>query len=316
MLNRKHALTCFAVLALTLLTARAASADVCVAIDTTRDTLAEHDRNATRILLAQALRQQGVAVADQNCMGTYVVYHVRLGNSITVFMQGPQGYREAPARAIEEIPAVYSQMIKSMLTGQPMSTANNTIDRSNVTATQQAPNRVQADSLWYLRLGYGAVWGSSANGGPGFGLGYRYEIDVLALDLSFNLLMVDDDDPATPDVGVTGSWAKLMAHYFMNPMSNGSFYLGGGASWGGTATMTGTDTLSGSGLQGELAAGFEFLRASTIRMFAEANATLPFYTAKPVVGSVTTQSEWVPSFMVSVGIGFGRGGLIRVHAVP
>ena len=85
---------------------RAASAAVCTAIDTTRDTLSEPDRNATRILLGQALRQQGIEVADQNCLGTYVVYHVKLGNSITVFMQGPQGYREGSARAIEEIPAV------------------------------------------------------------------------------------------------------------------------------------------------------------------------------------------------------------------
>ncbi len=324
MLMQKKALTSFAVAAV-LLAARAASADVCVAVDTTRDTLSEQDRNATRILLGQALHQQGIAVADQNCMGTYVVYHVRLGNSITVFMQGPQGYREMSARAIEEIPAVYSQMIRSMVTGQPLNTANNTVDRSNVVSAQQAPNRVQADSLWYLRLGYGAMWGASPTGGPGFGLGYRYELDSLALDLSFNFITADDDDPNTADVGLTGSWAKLMAHYFFDPQGNGSFYLGGGASWGGTATSTSTttagttttSTYSGSGLQGEVAAGFEFLRASTIRMFAELDVTLPFYTARPVFGSTATNSEWVPSIFASVGIGFGRGpGVLRVHQVP
>jgi hypothetical protein len=314
MLIHQKALTGFAALAV-LLAARAASADVCVAVDTTRDTLSEQDRNATRILLGQALRQQGIAVSDQNCMGTYVVYHVRLGNSITVFLQGPQGYREASARVIEEIPAVYSQMIRSMVTGQPMSTANNTIDRTNVTAAQQAPNRAQADSLWYLRLGYGGVWGSNVSGGPGFGLGYRYELDSLAVDLSFNLIVADDDDPNTPDAGVTGSWAKLMAHYFLDPMSNGSLYMGAGASWGATATINQMQTLSGSGLQGELAIGYEFLRASTIRMFAEFDATLPFYTVTPSLGT-TGNREWVPSFLASVGIGFGRGGLIRVHSVP
>ena len=136
-------------------------------------------------MLAQALRQQGIAVADQNCMGTFVVYHVRLGNSITIFLQGPQGYREASARAIEEIPAVYSQMIHSMITGQPMSTHDNSIDRNNVTAAQQAPNRAQADSLWYFRLGYGGATGPVTNTGPGFGFGYRsfsVEIDSRNLD--------------------------------------------------------------------------------------------------------------------------------------
>jgi len=74
---------------------------------------------------------------------------------------------------------------------------------------------------------------------------------------------------------------------------------------------------SGSGLQGEVAAGFEFLRASTIRMFAELDVTLPFYTARPVLGTSATNSEWVPSVFASVGIGFGRGpGVIRVHQVP
>src|SRR5688572_30545967 len=216
MLNHKKALAGFAVAAV-LLAARTASADVCVAVDTTRDTLSEPDRNATRILLAQALRQQGIAVADQNCMGTFVVYHVRLGNSITVFMQGPQGYREASARAIEEIPAVYSQMIRSLITGQPMSTTNNTIDRSNVTAAQQAPNRAQADSLWYFRLGYGGATGPVTNTGPGFGFGYRYELDSLAVDLSFlNLLVFGNDDPNSSEAGVTGSWVKLMGLYFFN----------------------------------------------------------------------------------------------------
>ena len=113
-----------------------------------------------------------------------------------------------------------------------------------------------------------------------------------------------------------GSWAKLMALYYFDPMGNGSFYLGGGAAWGATATMTAGETLSGSGLQGEVAAGFEFLRASTIRMFAEANATLPFYSVSPGYGSLSTQREWAPSFMASVGVGFGRSGLIRVHQVP
>jgi hypothetical protein len=318
MLNRKQALTGFAALALTLLTARAASADVCVAVDTTRDTLSEQDRNSTRILLGQALRQQGIAVADQNCMGTYVVYHVRLGNSITVFLQGPQGYREAQARAIEEIPAVYSQMIRSLVTGQPMTTHGNTVDRSNVTATQQAPNRVQADSLWYFRLGYGGATGPVTNAGPGFGFGYRYELDALAIDLSFlNLLVFGNDDPNSSEAGVTGSWVKLMGLYFFNPTGNGSLYLGAGVGYGVTAVGDNANTYTGTGLQGEVALGFEFLRASTIRIFAELDATLPFYGVYQTVLSGTPgDKSYVPSFVASLGIGWGRGGLVRVHMVP
>jgi hypothetical protein len=317
MLNHTKALAGFAALAV-LLAARTASADVCVALDTTRDTLSEQDRNATRILLGQALRQQGIAVSDQNCMGTFVVYHVRLGNSITIFLQGPQGYREASARAIEEIPAVYSQMVRSLITGQPMSTTNDTIDRTNVTAAQQAPNRAQADSLWYFRLGYGGATGPVTNAGPGFGFGYRYELDSLAIDLSFlNLLVFGNDDPASNESGVTGSWVKLMGLYFFNPTANASLYLGGGVGYGVTAVGDANNTYAGSGLQGEAALGFEFLRASTIRIFAELDATLPFYGVYPALYSVDTSKSYVPSFVVSMGIGWGRGiGLVRVHAVP
>jgi hypothetical protein len=311
----------FALTALFLLATaeRVASAAVCVTIDTTRDTLSEPDRNATRILLGQALHQQGIEVADANCLGTYVVYHVKLGNSITVFLQGPQGYREASARAIEEIPAVYSQMIRSMLSGLPMGTTNGVVDRTNATAAQQAPRRVEADSLWYFRLGYGGAAGVATNTGPGFGFGYRYELDSLAIDLSFlNLLVAGSNDPMTTDRGVTGSWAKLMALYYFSPTANGSFYLGGGVGYGVTAVSNATATYSGSGLQGEAAAGYEFLRASTIRIFAEAEATAPFYAVYPTIYSTTTPGDrsYVPSFAVSLGLGWGRSPLVRVNVVP
>lgn len=316
-----HKLT-FALSTVLLLAAaeRAASAAVCTSIDTTRDTLSEPDRNATRILLAQALRQQGIEVADQNCLGTYVVYHVKLGNSITVFLQGPQGYREASARAIEEIPAVYSQMIRSMVSGQPMGTTNGVVDRTNATAAQQAPRRVEADSLWYFRLGYGGAAGVATNTGPGFGFGYRYELDSLAIDLSFlNLVVAGSNDPMNTDSAVTGSWAKVMALYYFNPTANGSLYLGGGLGYGVTAVSNSTATYTGSGLQGEAALGYEFLRASTIRIFAEAEATAPFYTVYPnILTGTGTPSDhsWVPSFAASLGIGWGRSPLVRVNVVP
>jgi len=297
---------------------RAASAAVCVAIDATRDTLSEPDRNATRILLAQALRQQGVEVADQNCEATYVAYHVRLGNSITVFLQGPRGYREGTAHAIEEIPAVYSQMVRAMMTGAPMTATSGVVDRTNATAAQQAPNRVQADSLWYFRLGYGGSAGASVNNGPAFGFGYRYELDSLALDLSFlNLLVAGSNDPNNHDSGVTGSWVKLMALYYFNPTANGSFYLGGGVGYGVTAVSNSTASYTGSGLQGEVAAGFEFLRASTIRMFAEAEATAPFYEVySSPTSAAGSDHTYVPSFAISLGIGWGRSPVVKVHTVP
>lgn len=309
-----------------LLVARVASAGVCVEVDASRDSLLEGDRNATRFFLAQTLQQQGVEVVQQNCAGTYVVYHVRLGNSITVFMQGPQGYRQATARVLEDVPAVYNQMVRSLLTGQPMNNSNDTVDRTNATSAQQAPNRIEADSLWYVRLGYGGVAGPSFASGPAFGFGYRYELDNLGIDFSFlNFTVGTNESNNSGSAGVSGSWIKLMGLYFLNPTANRSSYLGAGLGWGATAvarssnstTTTTFNSYTGTGLQGELSAGYEFLRASTIRMFVQADATLPFYLVHSNDFSTTTVTEdssYAPTFVVSFGIGWGRS-ITRVHIV-
>jgi hypothetical protein len=324
MTNRTVLIPALAV-AVSALAARTAAAAVCVQIDQQHDTLSEPDRNAAITMLSQTLRQQGLEVAEQNCMGLYVVYHVKFGNSVNVFMQGPQGYRQASARTLEEVPALYSQMVRSLIANQPMSTVNGTVDRTNVTSEQQAPNRVEADSLWYARLGYAGIANPGANTGPAIGLGYRYELDSLAIDLSFiNLMFSTSNDNSTTgssgSAGITGSWIKLMALYYNNPMANGSTYLGGGVSWGGTAVTkddAGTfTTYSGSGLQAELTAGYEFLRASSIRMFAQFDATLPIYrVSSSDFTTGATSYAYSPSFGLSVGLGWGRS-VVRIHAVP
>jgi hypothetical protein len=75
---------------------------------------------------------------------------------------------------------------------------------------------------------------------------------------------------------------------------------------------------SGSGLQGEVSVGYELLRASTIRIFAQGDATLPFYKVHSTIvtssGASNTDSSYAPSFVVSLGIGWGRS-VIRVQEV-
>jgi hypothetical protein len=61
-----------------------ARADTCVAIDTSRDGLSEPDRNAARALFEESLADEGVKVTTVDCTETRRVYHVRLGESVTV----------------------------------------------------------------------------------------------------------------------------------------------------------------------------------------------------------------------------------------
>jgi hypothetical protein len=315
-MTKTSAVLCLAAAVVAIpLAARTATAAVCVELDPTRDNLSDQDRTATLTLLAQALQQQGVEVSNQNCMGIYRVYHVRLGNSVTVFLQGPQGYRQATARTLEDVPAVYSQMVRSLLTGQPMSDSNGTVDRTNVTSSQQAPNRVEADSLWYARLGYAGTMGPVFRSGPAIGFGYRYELDAIGVDLSFINFMFASDR-SSGGGGVAGSWIKLMGLYFVNPMANASMYLGGGISWGLTSLDGNGLSYTGNGLQLEASVGFEMLRASNIRLFVQADGTAPVYLVKAttVTGGLT-DGAWAPTFGLSFGIGWGRS-ITRVHVVP
>src|SRR6185295_14542034 len=105
------------------------------------------------------------------CDQSYVVFHVKLGNSVSITLTGPQGYRQATAHGIEDLPNWYDQMVRSLLSGQPLSTTGTGVTRDNVAMTQMAPNRVEADSLWYIRLGYGMTFGGDLRKGPALGLG-------------------------------------------------------------------------------------------------------------------------------------------------
>jgi hypothetical protein len=77
---------------------------------------------------------------------------------------------------------------------------------------------------------------------------------------------------------------------------------------------------SGSGLQGGLTAGYEIARATSARVFVQADVTLPFYhvdfrtysypeppsNGRYLTPIVTTESEYTPSIAISVGFGWQR----------
>ncbi|MBI4508033.1 MAG: hypothetical protein HY698_00255 [Deltaproteobacteria bacterium] len=302
----------------TLAASVALAADVCVQIDESKDNLPEADRAGAKTLLAQALESQGERVVATGCTGTYTVSHVKLGNSVTVTLTGPQGTRQVTARSIDDLPALYSQMVTSLVTGKPMTTSGDTVDRTNATSAQAAPNRVEADSLWYARLGFAGIVGAGLETGPSFGVGYRFELDDIGIDASFfNLMVVDSEGQSSG--GATGSWVKLMGLYFLDPQANRSAYVGGGISWGAVGVVDDNKSFSDSGLQAELSAGYELLRASTIRLFVQADATLPLYLAESIDlsgdGTATgTDSIWAPSFGISLGVGWGKGAT-RVRVI-
>jgi len=305
--------------------ARPAGADVCITIDEAHDMFSPQDRTAALVLLARQFELAGKRVTLEACPMLYTVSHVRLGETIMVTLSGPGGHREGTALGLDDLPALYSQMVRSIVTGRPM-TGFNVVDRTNVTEAQVvSAKRVQSDSFGYARLGYGSVFGDRSYGGPTLGFGYRAEIDSFGLDVSFLNFQVpssrSDSYYGSSQSRMAGSVLKLEGLYFMNPKANATTYVGGGVSYGftdfgGTAGDSSyQSSWHGSGLQGELTVGYEWPRASTLRLFVQADTTLPFYNVtsqtftfsrSAPAGAIATERRYSPSLVVSLGLGWQR----------
>jgi hypothetical protein len=230
-------------------------------------------------------------------------------------LAGPEGQREGTAQGLNDLPALYSQLVRSLVTGR------RSVDRSNVTASQASALRVHTESYFYARLGYGSIFGDRAYGKPALGFGYRAELDSSAIDVSFLNVQLDSYNGYSASSSATaGSLLKLEGLYFVHSRKNATPYVGGGLSYGNASV--GTDAYynrtnnkaysawRGSGLQGELTAGYELARTTTLRVFIQADASLPLYKAISETYStssvVTTSRRYVPSLVFSVGLGWQK----------
>lgn len=300
-------------------TSPVSAADVCVTVDETRDTLSAQDRSAAVLLLERQFERAGEHVVPPGCANAYVVSHIQFGSRISILITGPKGEREATAVGMDDVPNVYSQMVRSLIRGVPMD-APGVVDRSNVSDVQSsAPNRIHSDSLYYARLGYGAVFGDDTYGGPSVGLfGYRHERNRMGVDVSFlNFQHHSAGSTYAYGSSTTGTWLKLEVLHFNKPASDRSFYFGGGLSWSTTDLDSdlpnGYATWHGNGLQGELTGGLEVGRASSILVFIQADIGLPFYelTGETYIYAprpqTTTTRQYAPSLAVSLGLGWLRG---------
>src|SRR5207244_4311747 len=103
-------------------------------------------------------------------------------------------------------------------------------------------------------------------------------------------------------------FVQLSGLFFLNPLNDYTAYFGGGVSWGGSAVQEMGNEYSGSGLQGNAFAGYEMFRSSTMRLFVQADAQLPFYKSTvdfcEFQSSCATGSRYTPSFSLAVGIGW------------
>ncbi len=296
-----------AVLTILTLTPGAVFANVCVALDEAQDTLAPEDRRAALLLLEHTLKKKRQTVVKEGCTGTYTVFHIKLGQTINVYISGPAGSREGRASKLDELPHVYDQMLTAILSGKELATGTGTTDRYNATNDQMVPRRVAADSVKYVRLGYGSVLGGDFISGPTFGMGWRYELDRVAVEVS-GYLLVATDQVAREDAGLTGSF-MLGVLYFFAPTADMTLYAGGGIGYGVTGLTKDNREYADHGMQGQAIVGYEMFRSSTIRLFTQVDAALPIYMTGEIDGP---DNLYTPSLSLSLGIGWGKANTIGV----
>ncbi len=322
-----YRIVCASISVLLLLTgaARAASAQTCIKIDEPADMLAPNERTAALLLVRKQFELAGHKVAETSCQTTYTLSHVRLGSTIIVTITGASGSREGKALGLDDLPAVYSQLVRSLTTGEPMGSLG-VLDRTNVSAAQDLPpRRLQSDTYWHARVGYAALFGPETHPAASFGFGYRAAFERFGLDMSFFNFQLDNSGGYYAAGSSAMSLIKLEGLYFTSPTANRSAYFGGGVSYGRTeirkANSADFSTSGrGSGLQGELTAGYEIARVTSARLFVQADVTLPFYDVRfetfsypgtssggrYVPPTITVEQKYAPSLTFSVGLGWQR----------
>ena len=279
---------------------------ICVELDLAKDSLPSQEAKSAAGLLSDTFGEEGEETMAPPCTDRYRLYHVKFGNAYTVVVSGSLGTRKLRVGNLEDIPSAYSQIVRSLLSGEDIDTASNAITRDNVTQRQEKPRRVKADSLYYFRLGPGYTAGADPFVvATALGFGYRYELDSMGVDASLSLSFdtgADEESAQDRDSGATLS-SQLMGLFFLDPKANSTSYLGAGIGYGGATFYREDRPYSGGGLQAQLALGYEFLRASTIRLFVELGATLPFWTATP---ENSDESIYTPIMSLSLGVGWAR----------
>jgi hypothetical protein len=171
--------------------------------------------------------------------------------------------------------------------------------------SNQSSYPVSAESFTYVKLGAGFTRAKSIEKrgegeikskhtkwsyefGPAIGIGRRFTLDSSAVDLSINWLGNNH----------AGYFAcpKIMYLQYLSPYSSSSLYYGGGLSLGCIASKG----LKFSGLQGEVAVGYEMNRHSNIRTFIELNASHGILA----FDSKYKNDSFAPAVSLTFGVGF------------
>ena len=105
--------------------------------------------------------------------------------------------------------------------------------------------------------------------------------------------------------------ATIGAVHFLDPVANNSVFVGGGLGLGSIGVGKGDDTFQGAGLHVKAMAGYEFFRASNMRLLIQADVTLPLYDLEVESSddngmAVEGDSKYAPVVGLTVGGGWSK----------
>ncbi len=296
-------------------TASAASADVCIAIDESRDTFAPRDRAAALVLVTTQFELEGERVVPGGCAKSFMLFHAQLGTLVVVTISGQGTTWQATALTTDDLPAIYSQMVRSIVTGRPM-TGLNVVDRTNVTSSQAQARRVHSDSFWYGRLGYGGVFGDRIYGTPALGFGYRAELDSFAVDIAFLNHQFSSPGSLLGAKGVRVLMVEVVRAPVPGPAGQSLCVLRRRLElrvrqhqpWELFVQLWQLQhELERQRSSGRVDRRLRVARATSLRVFMQADAVLPFYQltseTRSTNGLITTDSRYAPSLVLSIGVG-------------
>ncbi|MBN1971775.1 MAG: hypothetical protein JXR48_14780 [Candidatus Delongbacteria bacterium] len=271
-------------------------------IDEEKDQLEPKERRSALIMFESSLKEKGFDI-DKESNSYFVLYHIILGDLITVIIESPEGsVKKKEINKLSDLPRAYDQLIGAIDTNKKADEIS-TLNRSNVTANdiRKSEMRLKSENFKYAKLGVSTISHDKSATDIHFGFGYRAELDEFAVDVSiFNMLFSQAKD----DYEWDGEWIRLALIYYFDSLNSNSLYIGGGLSYGASKILEehyfdDVDEIK-TGMRGNVLFGYEMLRVSTIRFLIEGEAILPFYETL----NYDLEYKWAPVLKLGIGIGF------------
>jgi len=288
-----------------------------------------------RMLEYEVTHEPGFSAVDDGCEQRLTVELYPLEEGWTVFgrYSGTEREEKVDRALLDEFAELAQRLAFSLLRNRPITS---TITRENVLRSDSETDLRTIDGTGHLLFGMGTevrmarlptaqgqmdpvVTENRILTPVSVRLGYRRKLRAWGLD-AFSRVTLGTENTGVHknDMGghVDYTWSGLLGLHFLHytdaPGVN-SFYFGGGASFEVAVfgairpvdqrTLDTRDALVGGGLNLDLLAGYEFLRASSVHFYGQLEVDAPTYLIKTdnQSGAINT---YMPGALAEIGIIF------------